>query len=79
MTRKRVPEREGDIKGKKRAPAVRNDGAAVPDPGASPLSGMNENAIHNGAADEYSPFRLGLPPGQSRISHNKVTINVCRI
>ena len=21
---------------------------------------MNENAIHNGAADEYSPFRFGL-------------------
>ena len=30
--------------------------------GASPpsLSGMNENAIHNGAVDEYSPFRFAL-------------------
>ena len=26
---------------------------------APSLSGMN--AIHNGAADEYSPFRFGLP------------------
>ena len=26
----------------------------------SPLSGMNENAIHNGAVDEYSPFRFAL-------------------
>ena len=35
--------------------------------GASPLSGMNENAIHNGAVDEYSPFRFALSIFASRL------------